>query len=80
MINQYEMGNRNGIDMFKRLLEVYGRTPEHTSKIPWLFDWSNSFVEQKWIKYKKCIAAESFVEEHPSPVSTAIAYAKLGFQ
>ena len=45
MINQFEMGNKNGIDMFKRLLEVYGRTPEHTAKIPWLFDWSNSFIE-----------------------------------
>ena len=80
MIGQFEMGNNNGLDMFKRLFEVYGRTPEHTAKIPWLFDWTMSPIEQRWIEYKKCISAESFIEEHPSLVSTAIAYAKVGFQ
>ena len=52
MICDYEMINSNGIDMFKRLFEVYGRTPEHTATIPWIFDWSNSATEQKWIEYK----------------------------
>ena len=42
----------NGFDMIRRLLEVFGRTPEHTALIPYFFKWSFGTLYESWIEYK----------------------------
>ena len=69
----------NGFDMIRRLLEVFGRTPEHTALIPYFFKWTFDTLYESWIEYKKCLSREQFFLEHPTLTLTAIQQAKFGF-
>ena len=83
MLTEYikERNNdRNGIDMLNRLIEVFGTSPIQVAMIPYLFDWTKFSLDKSWSEYKKCLNTENFFEIHPTLTSTAIAYAKLGFE
>ena len=63
-----------------RLLEIYGRSPEHTAVMQHISEWSKEKTGESWAEYNKVLDGKHFPEDHPSLFPTPIAYAKLGFQ
>ena len=69
-----------GLELLGRLIEVYGRKPLQTATLPYTFDWSSDKLNVCWNRYKIKLQEDNFFETHPSLTSTAIAYAKKGFE
>ena len=69
-----------GLELLARLIEVYGRKPLQTATIPYTFDWSANKINVCWHHYKIKLQEDNFFITHPSLTSTAIAYAKKGFE
>jgi hypothetical protein len=80
VVKNFTIAKRTGIEILKRIIEIFSMTLSQIALIPFICDWSKYDINRSWAEYKKSLHENNFSKVHPSLTSTAIARAKYGFE